>query len=113
VVHSNLFESVDGRFDVIVFDPPFRWFTPRDALETAIADENYTSLTQFIRTARDYLSDRGRVLIHFGTSADVTYLDELIESERFSKEELSRYELRVDWTVSYFVLRLVPLKDDG
>ena len=39
--------NVDGRFDLIVFDPPFRWFAPRDLRERATADENYASLTTF------------------------------------------------------------------
>ncbi len=36
VRHSDLFSQVDGTFDLIVFDPPFRWFSPRDLLETAM-----------------------------------------------------------------------------
>ena len=42
---SDLFAAVDGSFDLIVFDPPFRWFAPRDLLERAFADENYEALT--------------------------------------------------------------------
>jgi hypothetical protein len=36
-----VFEAVDGRFDLVIFDPPFRWFAPRDPLEAASTDENY------------------------------------------------------------------------
>ncbi|MEM9652757.1 MAG: methyltransferase [Actinomycetota bacterium] len=38
-VFGDLFEPVDGRFDLIIYDPPFRWFRPRSALEQAVADE--------------------------------------------------------------------------
>jgi release factor glutamine methyltransferase len=105
-LESDLFGSVNGAFDLIVFDPPFRWYKPRDPVETAIADENYESLTRFMRAVRGYLTDAGRVLIHFGTSGDLPYLDELITSEGFSREIVARHDLAEEPVVSYFVFRL-------
>jgi release factor glutamine methyltransferase len=37
---SDVFDAVQGTFDLVIFDPPFRWFRPRDLLEASIADEN-------------------------------------------------------------------------
>ena len=65
--HSDVFEAVDGRFDLVIFDPPFRWFAPRDPLEAASTDENYRALTAFFRQAREHLTERGRLLVFFGT----------------------------------------------
>lgn len=44
VLHSDVFAAVEGRFDLVVFDPPFRWFAPRDLFEAAITDEDYRAL---------------------------------------------------------------------
>jgi release factor glutamine methyltransferase len=107
VRHSDVFTDVDGQFDLIVFDPPFRWFAPRDLLETAMADENYQAMTTFFRNARQHLSDRGRMLIFFGTSGDLAYLEQLIEEEGFSAEVLASQDLTKDgWRVDYFTFRL-------
>ncbi len=57
---SDVFDAVDGEFDLIVFDPPFRWFPPRDLLERAVADENYASLTRFMGEVSDRLAARRR-----------------------------------------------------
>ncbi len=78
VRRSDVFSDVDGIFDLIVFDPPFRWFAPRDFLEAATTDENYDAMTRFFRQARRHLADGGRMLIFFGTSGDLAYIQQLI-----------------------------------
>jgi release factor glutamine methyltransferase len=109
VCESDVFGSVDGRFDLIVFDPPFRWFTPRDLRERATADENYASLTAFFRDVGDHLTEDGRVLVFFGTSGDLAYLQHLIREARFRAETVaSRDLIRDSQTVSYFAYRLTP-----
>ena len=54
-----MFDAVDERFDLIVFDPPFRWFAPRSTLEAATTDENYGALTRFFAQADHHLEPEG------------------------------------------------------
>jgi release factor glutamine methyltransferase len=107
VRQSDVFRDVDGEFDLIVFDPPFRWFAARDVLEIATTDENYRTLTRFFRSVRQHLTDRGRILIFFGTSGDLTYLRRLFKEEGFRAEVLAQQNLVKDgWRVDYFTFRL-------
>lgn len=109
VRRSDVFSAVDGVFDLIIFDPPFRWFAPRSELERASTDENYAAMTRFFRGARAHLSDRGRMLIFFGTSGDLDYLGELMDEQGFSREVLAQDGLTRDGLgVDYYTFRVRP-----
>lgn len=99
VRRSDVFDELGGRFDLIVFDPPFRWFTPRDQFEVAITDENYGALTRFFYQARRHLAEDGRMLIFFGTSGDLAYLRRLIDKAAFTVEIVAQTELAKDVSV--------------
>jgi release factor glutamine methyltransferase len=106
---SDVFDAVDGTFDLIIFDPPFRWFAARDMLERGTADENYRALTRFMTEARSHLRANGRILLDFGTSGDIDYLEDLIDRCGFTKEILSAEALKIgSMPVTYYAFRLTP-----
>ncbi|MFC5908560.1 methyltransferase [Streptacidiphilus monticola] len=110
VRESDVFSALtdaDGRFDLVVFDPPFRWFEPRDLLEQATADPGYRALTAFFAQVRRHLAPGGRVLLAFGSSGDLAYLRELMDRHGFTVQEVARAELVRDGvTVEYLTFRL-------
>lgn len=104
---SDLFENVDGRFDVIAFNPPFRWFRAHDLFELSTADEGYRALTSFMREVKERLRPGGRVILNFGTSGDIDYLYHLIEQSGLRTEVMSTEEVVADdLVVTYYVFRL-------
>lgn len=107
VLESDLFDRVDGAFDLVVFDPPFRWFAPRDLRERNTTDEDYRTLTAFFREVRRYLSPGGRILLFFGTSGDADYLYKLIGEAGLDAEKLRIRNVEKDGLeVEYFTLQL-------
>ena len=104
---SDLFAAAVGPFDLVVFDPPFRWFPPRDQIDATMTDENYRTLTRFVHEVRDHLAPHGRLLLNFGTSADLAYLYELLDEQRLEHDVVARTTAtRGAHTVSYFVIRV-------
>ncbi len=104
---SDVFAAVDGTFDLMIFDPPFRWFAPRDLLEASIADENYRALTRFLEQAGEHLAPDGRILMFFGTSGDLDHLYRTAEENGFTREVVASRDLvREDLTVTYHAFRL-------
>ena len=105
VIKSDLFERANGKFDLIIIDPPFRWTKPRSWLEKASADEGYNTLNRFFSEVKSHLSGHGRIILNFGTSADMRYLRYLIRKNGFKSEIMSKIRnKRVGWT--YYVFRL-------
>ncbi len=106
---GDLFEGIDGRFDLIVFDPPFRWFPPADMLERAFADDGYATLRTFFEGVAGHLEPTGRVLVFFGTTGDIAYFHELVDGSGLRCEELDSAELEKDGAVeTYWAFRLTP-----
>jgi len=103
VFESDLFVNIQGKFDLIIFDPPFRWSEPRDAWEKSSADKDYESMKLFFGQAKEYLNARGRILIHFGTSGDIAYLKYLIRKHGFRRKQLLKNS-RAGWI--YFTYKL-------
>jgi len=106
-VHCDLFQGVEGDFDLIIFDPPFRWFEPRDLLERSHADADYRTLTAFMTEAPGRLRTDGRIVMNFGTSGDLEYLLELIARTGLASEQMRYGEAtKFGYTAEYHVFTL-------
>lgn len=104
---SDVFERVDGAFDLMVIDPPFRWFAPRDLAERAITDEGYAATARFFDGVPERLRPGGRVLMFFGTSGDQEHILGLAEGVGLRAEVVATRRLaRRGTTVDYSTFRL-------
>jgi release factor glutamine methyltransferase len=86
---------------------PFRWFRPRDLLEAAFSDENYRTLSAFMGEVPGRLNPNGRVLLFFGTSGDMAYLQHLIDRSGLACETIASRDLATaEMTITYVTLKL-------
>ena len=90
-VYSDLFENVHGKFDIIVFNPPY---LPKDSRESADSQLATTGglqgseiINEFLKQAENYLEENGRIFLL--TSS----LTKGIKWRRFKKKSLGKEKL--------------------
>ena len=100
VVESDLFENVDGKFDLIAFNPPY---LPGDELDEDMKDreiwrggdsgEEFTA--EFLGTAREYLKDGGEILFVVSSLSDFDVSEyEIVDTKELWFEDI--YVLRAE-----------------
>jgi release factor glutamine methyltransferase len=78
-IESDAFTKVSGIFDVVLFNAPFHGVRPRDMLERACADENYTTLRHFFRDLGTHLDQGGIACVGFSESGDLDLFRQLVD----------------------------------
>ena len=91
---SDLFSNVMGKFDTIIFNPPY---LPDDenVKDSALygGKQGYEILEQFISEVSDYLNESGIVLIVFSSLTKKEKVDQAIEGNLLKFEELDSEKL--------------------
>lgn len=76
---SDVFSSVIGRYDIILFNAPYHGAKPADDLEMAVTDEGYKNLRTFLSQATRYLRPSGQIILGFSESGDIELLQKLLK----------------------------------
>jgi release factor glutamine methyltransferase len=102
-VYSDLFENIEGKFDIILFNPPY---LPRDSenkesktsqLITTGGETGSEIINRFLEQAENYLEEDGKIfLLTSSLTKDIdwrNYSKKLIGKEKIFMEELFVWEL--------------------
>ncbi|MCD6370592.1 MAG: DUF2431 domain-containing protein [Thermoplasmata archaeon] len=100
---SNLFQNVSGRFDVIIFNPPYLPGNPKELEDLQWAGGGKFGdeiIMRFLSQAKDYLSPEGEIYIilssfnRLGEIKKMPYRFKLIAKEKFAFHEIYLYQLK-------------------
>lgn len=100
VVESDLFENVEGKFDLIAFNPPY---LPGDDLDEDLdgreiwrgGDSGEEFTEEFLETAREFLSEDGEILFIVSSLSDFDCSNyEILDTEELWFEDI--YLLRTE-----------------
>ncbi len=114
---SDLFSSINGKFDTIIFNPPY---LPQDdgVVDAAIygGRRGHEVLERFLNECNSHLNDSGIILIAFSSLTNKAKVDEIIEGNCLEHEELAQKHIFFETLYVYIVRKsrlLLQLQQQG
>lgn len=101
-IHSDLFENINGKFDIIIFNPPYLPENRYDNLpDTSGGKKGDEIILRFLKDAKSYLNETGRIFLLLSSKTPMenikkefkNYHVSLLGNEHLFYEELFVYEL--------------------
>lgn len=108
-IQTNLFENIDERFDIIIFNPPYLPEIPNEDEKTKrwVSGGTYGNeiILKFLGDLKDHLNNNGFSLLLFSSlsdpykiikrAKDLNYKYELIDKQKLFFEELYLYKIYI------------------
>lgn len=117
---SDLFSNVRGKFDLIIFNPPYlpkdKFDTGDVALTTTGGKHGYELTKRFLDDVNNYLSKDGQVLLLFSTLTKKAKVEEFIKDNLLDFKELSSRKISFETLYVYKLTKnkfLKKLEDKG
>jgi release factor glutamine methyltransferase len=108
-IHSNLFENIKKKFDLIIFNPPY---LPRDerededsALATTGGKEGHELIENFLKKVGNHLNKDGKILLLFSSITNKEIIDSLIELNGFNFRLLESKKVPFEMLYCYLIHR--------
>ena len=105
--YSDLFSNVKGKFDLIIFNPPYLPEEEKEDLETKLVTTGgkygYEILERFFKNAKKFLNKNGKILIVFSSLTNKKKVDSLVKKYGFKFKLLEEKGLFFEKLYVYLV----------
>jgi len=99
IIHSDLFEKITGKFDIIIFNPPYLPSNEFDVeIDTTGGERGSEVINEFLEDAGKHLAENGKILL---LTSSLTkginwrgYRKKLLGKKKIFFEELYVWELK-------------------
>jgi len=97
VEKSDLFSEVEGKFDLIVFNPPYLPKDSREDVESGVATSGGVKgdeiIVRFLKDVGGFLEDDGRVLIVVSSLTPVGEIDRVLREKKMERKVVASESL--------------------
>lgn len=106
-IRSDLFSDINGKFDLIIFNPPYLPDEEREDPETrrvvSGGKNGYEIIEKFLKNSREFLNEKGKILLLFSSLTMKSKIDDLIVQNRFKSRTLETKNLFFEKLYVYMV----------
>lgn len=92
-IKSNLFSKIKGKYDLIIFNPPYLPLDDREDPESALATTGGKRgdeiILKFLENVKDYLNKKGKILLLMSSLTPKEKIFELMNEQKFDYGVLS------------------------
>ncbi len=114
-VQSDLFNKIKGKFDTIIFNPPYLPAVKREPKELARkisgGKKGYELLEKFLNQVNEYLKPNGKILIVFSSLTNKARIDQIIKENLLESKLLSTKRLFFETLYVYLIQKSKILKE--
>jgi release factor glutamine methyltransferase len=104
---SDLFENIEGKFDLIIFNPPY---LPKEEKDPDIAldggPEGHEIIERFLREAKNHLTRKGRILLLFSSRTNKRKIDFILKSLDYDFKEIAKEKYFFEELYVYIIEKL-------
>ena len=111
-LQSNLFQNIKGKFDTIIFNPPY---LPQELklkdLTIEGGKKGYETIEKFLNNVNDFLESDGLILLIFSSLTKKEKVEEFIRKNLLEFEELEKIHIFFEDIYVYLLSKNVLLKE--
>ena len=89
---GSLFDKIENKFDIILFNAPWIVTKARNRSELALNDENQEVVSAFLHQAKKYLQKSGNIILGYSDNsgdAAVEKLEEIIKNNNYQIQDIN------------------------
>ena len=102
-IYSNLFENIEGKFNIMIFNPPYLPEDKKESQDSQIAttggQKGSEIINKFLEQAENYLEDNGKIYLLISSLTQginwKNFSKKLLGKEKLFMEELYVWELAI------------------